>query len=110
MQYSCHPVLSGCTVDFDQKHRLRPDEKLLTIKDYRWWIAGTTSDFLTVSVRNFALPILAFALTGSAVLAGSLITISSAILVTLVLVGGVLVDRIDPRVCMIWRASLGALT
>ena len=87
-----------------------PEEKLLSIKDYRWWIAGTTSDSLTVSVRDFALPLLAFALTGSAVLAGSLITISSAIFVTLVLVGGVLVDRTDRRVCMIWRASLGALT
>ncbi|MGO1695612.1 MAG: MFS transporter [Arthrobacter sp.] len=87
-----------------------PEEKLFTNKDYRWWLAGTTSDSLTVSVRDLALPLLAFALTGSAVLAGSLITISSAIFVTLVLVGGVLVDRTDRRSCMIWRASLGALT
>lgn len=65
--------------------------------DYRAWFVGDTTTSAAVSLRQFAVPLLAYELTESTALAGALVTIQAAVIALGILPGGVLVDRHDRR-------------
>lgn len=65
--------------------------------DYRAWFVGDTTSMVAVSLRQFALPLLAYGLTGSTAVAGVLVTVQSVVITLGILPGGVLVDRYDRR-------------
>lgn len=65
--------------------------------DYRWWLAGDTAGNVAVSIKVFVIPLLAFSLTGSSILAGSVGSAIAVISLVCSLFGGVVVDRNDRR-------------
>lgn len=65
--------------------------------DYRAWFVGDTTSMAAVSLRQFALPLLAYGLTGSTAMAGVLVTVQAVVTTLGILPGGVLVDRYDRR-------------
>lgn len=62
-------------------------------RDYRWWLTADTSSAIAASLRWFAVPIAAYALTQDTVLAGTLGTAQMLLFTGLSLIGGVIIDR-----------------
>lgn len=85
-----------------QRHR-----PLWRLPAYRRWFAADTADVVAVSLRTFAIPLVGLALSGSPFVAGLLVTIESAIGLTLMSVGGALADRHDRRRLMIMLGLTG---
>ncbi|NYE00775.1 MFS family permease [Kineosphaera limosa] len=77
--------------------------------NYRAWFVGDTTAVAAVSLRQFAVPLLAFGLTGSTALAGVLVTVQAVVIAAALLPGGVLVDRHDRRTTIRVHA-IGGLT
>lgn len=69
-------------------------------RDYRWWFAGDTGATAAIFLRQFTVPLLAYALSGSTALAGLLATATGIVGTVAILPGGVLVDRHDRRLLM----------
>lgn len=65
--------------------------------DYRAWFVGDTTSMAAVSLRQFAVPLMAYGLTGSTAVAGVLVTVQAVVMTLAILPGGVLVDRYDRR-------------
>ncbi|WP_163196345.1 MFS transporter [Bifidobacterium platyrrhinorum] len=89
----------------ESSQRARP---LWRIPAYRCWFAADTADVVAVSLRTFAIPLIGLALSGSPFIAGLLVTIESAVGLTLMSVGGALADRHDRRRLMILLGLTGA--
>lgn len=73
---------------------------------YRWWLAATTADRYGGSVTTLALMLLAYAITGSTMLAGVIGTVRMLISFGLAPIGGLIVDSHDRRRLMLLRAGL----
>lgn len=80
---------------------------LWKLPDYRWWFVGDSALGLGSGLRSFALPLLAFSLTGRTTASGTLATVMSATSLVASLFGGALVDRIDRRVGIQLRCWTG---
>ncbi|KFI97447.1 MFS transporter [Bifidobacterium stellenboschense] len=87
----------------------RRPHPLWRLPAYRRWFAADTADVVAVSLRTFAIPLLGLALSGSPFVAGLLVTIESAIGLTLMSVGGALADRHDRRRLMILLGLTGTV-
>lgn len=70
---------------------------LLQNRDYRWWFVGDTAGVTAVSLRAFVVPLFAFSLTQSTVLAGVVGTATQALGTFAALPGGVIIDRHNRR-------------
>lgn len=66
-------------------------------RDYRWWLVGDTGGAAATAIRQFAVPLLAYSLSGSTALAGVLGTVQMGLTTLATLPGGVVVDRYDRR-------------
>ena len=75
--------------------------------DYAWWLTASTSDMLGRSLRDIALPFIVVAITGSSAVSGMVQTVGGLVYLSVMMFGGVLVDRIDRRDGMIARAVTG---
>ncbi len=79
---------------------------LLRNRDYRWWFAGDTAGASAVALRAFVVPLFAFGLTGSTVLAGVVGTLTQALGTLAAIPGGVVIDRHDRlRLMRLYAAS-----
>lgn len=78
--------------------------------DYRWWLVGDSATALGLSVRSFALPLVAYGLTGSTARAGLVLTLAITLSVLATPLGGVLIDRHDRRLMIRCHALSGTLT
>ena len=76
--------------------------------DYRWWFVGDTAGASAIAIRQFAVPLAAYALSGSPALAGLLGTVQVAVATAASLPGGVLIDRHDRRRIIRGYALAGA--
>ncbi|MFC7579733.1 MFS transporter [Schaalia naturae] len=77
--------------------------------DYRWWFAGDSSVDFGDGIRAFALPLIAFALTGRTAASGALATAMSATSLVTSLIGGSVIDAIDRRAGIHLRCATGIL-
>ncbi|BDR52505.1 hypothetical protein KIM372_04120 [Bombiscardovia nodaiensis] len=82
---------------------------LWKMRTYRLWFTADTSDVMAVSLRTFAVPLIAFALTGSESTAGVVVAIESTLVLVALPAGGTLIDRYDRRKLMILLGLAGAL-
>ncbi|WP_194785067.1 MFS transporter [Actinomyces haliotis] len=78
-------------------------------RDYLAWLVGDTAGALTGAMRLFAIPLIAYATTGSAALAGGATGLTAIVAAMLSILGGVLADTHDRRALMRWYAVTGAL-
>lgn len=78
-------------------------------RDYRWWFAGDTAAMAAMSLRQFAVPLAAYGLSGSVALAGLVGTAQAAVATVASVPGGVLVDRHDRRATIRVFAVAGLL-
>lgn len=74
--------------------------------DYGWWLAADTAGTLAAGIADFALPLIALSVTGSAALA----TLTESLLIgtqtALSLPGGVIQDRYDrKRLTIVWSGA-----
>ena len=81
---------------------------LFKSRDYRWWFVGDTAGASAIAIRQFAVPLAAYALSGSPALAGLLGTVQVAVATAASLPGGVLIDRHDRRRIIRGYALAGA--
>ncbi|MGJ6980477.1 MFS transporter [Aestuariimicrobium soli] len=72
--------------------------------NYRWWLVSDSSGVVGGSLRGFAVPLVVYLLSGSAVWAGAVGTVAAVITTVLSLPGGVIVDRHDRRRLVRWYA------
>lgn len=77
--------------------------------NYRAWFVADTSAVTTGSLRNFSIPLLAFAITGSVVYASALATVTAIVQLLASLLGGVIVDRNDRRRLILLYAAIGSV-
>ena len=76
-------------------------------RDYRWWLAGDSAGMAAMMLRQFAVPLVAYSLSGSPELAGLVGTVQVAIATVAALPGGVLIDRHDRRTTIRLQALAG---
>lgn len=82
---------------------------LWKLPDYRNWFVGDSALGLGGGLRSFALPLLAFDLTGRTTASGTLATLMAATSLIASLFGGAVVDRIDRRLGIHLRCWTGIL-
>lgn len=82
--------------------------KLGSNHDFRVWVTGTTADSLGNSIVTLAIPLATLSTVGSAAGAGLLGSVYGISFAALVLLGGVLVDRIDRRNAMMAKGCVSA--
>lgn len=78
-------------------------------RDYGWWLGATTTDMLGRSSQNLALPFIIVGVTGSTAVAGNIQTLGLIAKLSVILLGGVLIDRMDRRHAMYLRGTIGAV-
>lgn len=78
-------------------------------RDYRWWLAGDSAGMAAITLRQFAVPLVAYALSGSPELAGLVGTVQVAVATLAALPGGVLLDRHDRRRTIQLQALAGVV-
>ena len=80
---------------------------------YATWFAADTADVFADALQTFALPLIAFHVSRSEFVAGTLTTVASVVMMVLMPIGGVIVDRRDRRTLMIGQglgqAAVGAM-
>lgn len=83
--------------------------KLSSNRDFRVWVTGTTADSLGNSIVTLAIPLATLSTVGSAAGAGLLGSVYGVSFAAFVLLGGVLVDRIDRRKAMMAKGIVSAV-
>lgn len=73
---------------------------LWRIANYRTWFVSDTAEALAKSMRAFAIPLVAFEISGSESVAGVLTAVESTLVMLLTPIGGGLVDLLDRRKMM----------
>lgn len=76
-------------------------KELWKLKTYRHWFIADSSEVLARSLRTFAIPLVAFAVSGSESVTGMIVALASTIALCLQPFGGVLADRHNRRSMMI---------
>ncbi|OKL52554.1 MFS transporter [Buchananella hordeovulneris] len=84
-----------------------PAQSLWRERQYRWWFAADTASTLNGTILGFALPLVAFALTGSEARGALTDSIRMVFATLMLLPGGVLQDRFDRRTILLWHAATG---
>ena len=82
---------------------------LWQIVAYRNWFLADTSDVVATSLRTFVIPLIGLTLSGSAFIAGLLVTLESVIGLVLMSFGGAVADRHDRRRLMVLLGVIGLL-
>ncbi|QOR47658.1 MFS transporter [Trueperella pecoris] len=82
---------------------------LWQMEDYRWWFSAKALDESGNSIRQLALTLVAYAISGSATIAGLVGTVSLVMRFALALPGGLAVDRFDRRRLMQIKAGCSVL-
>lgn len=82
---------------------------LLANRSYRLLLTGRTAEDLGAGIGAFAVPLLAYAITGSVVQAGAIAFVGQLGSVLMSLPAGVIVDRVDRRKLMVSGALVAAL-
>ena len=77
--------------------RPSPSPPLWRDRDYLLWFAGDTLADFGSSLRVFAMPLIAYAATGSLTTAGLVGTAGSIMSAVMTVPGGVVVDRVDRK-------------
>ena len=89
------------------------DRPLWRSRDYLLWFSSDVVGDLGSSLRAFAMPLIAYAVTGSATQAGLVGTLTSVAFLAATVPGGVLVDRVDRKLLILvgqlLRATVYAL-
>lgn len=82
---------------------LNPDssKSLWRTPHYATWFAADTADVFADALQTFALPLIAFHVSRSEFVAGTLATVASVVMMVLMPIGGVIVDRHERRALMI---------
>lgn len=75
----------------------RPSRPLWRDRDYLLWFSGDVVGDLGAALRTFAMPLIAYAVTGSPARAGLVATVGIAASLVGALPGGVVVDRYDRK-------------
>lgn len=78
-----------------------PDRPLWRSRDYLLWFSSDVVGDLGSSLRAFAMPLIAYAVTGSATQAGLVGTLTSVAFLAATVPGGVLVDRVDRKLLIL---------
>lgn len=87
----------------------RTSRSLWTLASYRNWFMADTADVFAISLRTFAIPLVALALSGSTFVSGLMVTIESALGLTLMSIGGAIADRYDRKRLMILLGLAGLM-
>lgn len=75
--------------------------------DYRWWLLGDALAQLASGIQLFALPLYAVTVAGSVALGGITATIGLVAMAVCALPGGVLADRVNRRILLVWQGLTG---
>lgn len=82
---------------------------LWTIRNYRWWFLADTTDVLAVTVRSFAVSLLAWKVSHSEAVTGAIVALENIISLVMMPIGGAIADRCNRRRLMIIENTAGII-
>ena len=82
---------------------------LWTIRNYRWWFLADTTDVLAVTVRSFAVSLLAWKVSHSEAVTGAIVALENIINLVMMPIGGAIADRCNRRRLMIIENTAGII-
>ena len=82
---------------------------LWTIRNYRWWFLADTTDVLAVTVRSFAVSLLAWKVSHSEAVTGAIVALENIINLVMMPIGGAIADRCNRRRLMVIENTAGII-